>query len=196
MKLLSKVLALVLAYFALLIIVDSCRPCKNNKYDIDRISLKNLVYSIKQDTLTVKETDTTVLKYSQFGIRIKFHDLIYSYLNCGLTNTAMAIECFPAYILQHNIESISVITLGNFDQNHIANTDISEYFKASYFPNQYHSIDSTLDFKNGIKYYLFDEFDMLLNKAPQLDSVFRFVIKVKFDNNELTDTTELIKVLK
>ena len=196
MKLLSKVLTLVLSYFVILLIVDSCNPCKNYKYDIDKISLKNLVYSIKRDTFAVKETDTTVFKYSQFGIRIKFHDVIYSYINYGLTNTAMAVDCFPAYVLQHNIESISVSTLGNFDPNHTANSDVSSYFKSIYLPNQFHSIDSILDVKNGIKYYLFHEFDLLLDKAPQLDSLFRFIVKVKLSNNELVDTTEMIKLLK
>jgi hypothetical protein len=198
MKLLSKVLALVLSYLVILMIVDSCNPCKNYKYDIDKMSLKNLIYSYGTFTPNTKETDTTVLKYSQFGIRIKFHDIIYSNIkrSYSLINTAMAYDCWDQYNIQHKVDNISVISLNNFDLNHTANSDISEYFRASFYPNQVSTIDSTINYENKDNFSRFYYFDLLLNKAPQLDSAFRFVVKVKLSNNELIDTTELVKILK
>jgi len=108
----------------------------------------------------------------------------------------MAYDCWDKYDIQHKIDKISVISLNEFDLNHTANSDISEYFRASFYPNQISTIDSTINNENKDSFSRFYYFDLLLNKPPQLDSSFRFVVKVKLSNNELVDTTELVKILK
>jgi hypothetical protein len=183
-------------------IVDSCKPCLTYKYDIDKIQLQNLIYSTGVNGLNWTGTDTTVLKYSQFGIMIDFHKIVYSSINYSLTNNAFAIDCPIEYLLQHKIESISIFSLNKFDQDHLADSDISDYFKAIIYPIQSkpNTIDSTLAYQYGINYMHTGSSDnnleLLLNKAPQSDSLFRFVVKVKLSNNELVDTTEMIKLLK
>jgi hypothetical protein len=186
------------------IILDSCGHCKNNNYDIDKINLKNLIYTpgAGRYCSTFDETDTTIFQYLHFGIRIKFNSFIYSniYRSYSLINSAMAAECWDSYTLKHKIENITIISLNDFDQNHAANSDISSYFKATDNQcDQLSSIDSTLNHERGINYQhtgAMVNFDLILIKPPQSDSLFRFVVKVKLSNNELIDTTEIIRIKK
>jgi len=207
MKRLEKVIIIIFCYSILTIIVDSCKPCPNSNYDIDKINLANVIYDPGncRDCYYPYKTDTAILKFSNYGLRIEFHNIIYSSIlnKSSLTQDAMAMDCWVYYTIQHKIESIKIYTLNNFDNYHKSNTEISNYFKAiddnSHSSPKLTSIDSALNDKDFINYSHIgniEHLDLLLQKSPKNDSLFRFVVNVKLTNNELIDTTETIKIIK
>lgn len=175
MKKVNRLFILFFGYLITAIAIDACRQCPHLNYDINGISLKNIIY--KPDNCKVCYdtylTDTTILQYSSYGIRIEFNNIVYSYLNnFNLISTASAVDCWISYSLKHKIENISIYTLNDFDESHKVNSDISSYFKAiddnAHSAPQLGSIDSTLNdeyFINSKNYYgNIEQLDLLLRR--------------------------------
>jgi hypothetical protein len=205
MKLLNKILITIAAYLVIAIIIDACHPCPHCDYDILGISLKNLIYRSEKCLSCTDETDTSVIKYSKYGIRINFSKTLCSNMNqrLNLIKTASAVDCWITYTLKHNIDSIEIYSLDEFDSSHKGNSDISSYFRAinysGYTAPTICSIDSLLSDSHNINsaHNLgVSSIDLLLTKPPQNDSLFRFVIKIKLTDKVIMDTTNAIRISK
>lgn len=206
MKRLTKIIALIFSYSIIAIINDSCHSCPRCNYDIKGINLNNLIYNSNICNTCTDITDTSLLQYSKYGVRINFNKTLCLNDNrpSNLENSAFAMDCFTLYNLETKIESITVYSLDDFDINHKANSDISEYFEAininHYSEPVITTIEATLNDTHGINEsnHLgdYDYIDLLLTKAPAKDSLYSFKIKVKLTDIEYIDTSKIIIITK
>lgn len=210
MRRLIKVLFVVNIIGLISIISNSCGKCdtSNLKYTWDSIDLLKLkITSLTSDRIEFKQIDTVLYQYDKFGIQIKLNGktlALQNKIKFNLTQTcnAQMFDCFKDYTTDNKIKDIKIVTLSDFDELHLANSEISEFFKAALYNNKLSSIKDYLADNNEINGSHRDlssnfskETNLFLNTKPTKDSIFRFEIKVILDDNSfLCDTTNEIKI--
>lgn len=206
----KKVILIFLVMTSILIlsiIIESCCHAKDYKFEWKTISLKYLDKTINEnERIFGKESSSDVFQFDKFGVRILFHgDLITKNLiDFSLIQTANAqVDCFNNYAPKYKIDKIQIETLADFDELKLHNSDISNYFKATKYNGMLVSIEDLLNDNNKIngestnESVLDQSIDLFLIESPKTDSIFRFVVKIHFNNDmTLIDTTKTIKILK
>ena len=198
---LLRILIISFFYFIIGATLDSCIfKCEDYNFDFESFKLRNIKFNPEYAS-SEDVSDTCCFLYSQFGLRIELKSKEYSNIRLKqkFSNTLMAYDCWPQGNLQHKIEKIQVFTLNDFDEYHKTNSDISDYFIGrNLYKKELEPVDSILNnFLNISDRGRGDrEIDLILRKAPQIDSLFQFVVKIKLTNKELIDTTQIIKIQK
>ncbi len=204
-------------YFALNLICGSafllscsCSRCDdcNSKYEWKSMNLKMMkVSSLLDGRVSYTQTDITVFQYNRFGVKVIMNGNSIGYSARNNTffiqscNAAM-FDCFKDYKAENEITSIQIYSLSEFDDTHAINSDISEYFKAiTYSDDQVLIDDLLLDSTeiNGSHQNLLasfsEEINMILTSKPNKDSVYKFAVKITFqDYSYISDTTDEISI--
>ena len=159
--------------------------------------------SCKRDTTTYFTTGISVSNYDNchafiiedandtigdtcYVIRINYASDLTAFYSVDDNNT---------YVIANRPVSIEVTALQNFDVTHPAGSLLNDYFIAG------PGINSTIDdvvtgFAQTQDYYpTHDPDDLWLMQRPQTPGIYRFIVRMDFDNGViLRDTTEVIRL--
>ena len=202
----KKLYSLVIFYLGL-VILDSC-ICHDNSvfyFNWTKIDLKNL--ELAESTFKYNETLDTVFLNSGYGIKIHFETKMVAkneFKGFNLINSAYAKCPGNEYYNKNDIERIDIITLYDFDNSHLSNSLITDYFETftindKGWPNGY-KIFSYISNSDVENYFhmpdseLYD-IDVFLRRKPVLNNTHRFVVNIVLkDNSVLSDTTLTVKL--
>ncbi len=195
----KKPLIILLIIFAIRVLV-SCCDCLDStylKYTFDSIETVHIDNSGQNPKYI---NSGTILKEA-YGIQIKLslnQLAFFKPLNFGAFNSTFAFdcECPPEiqYLAQDTISEIKIITLNDFDNNHLANSEISVYFKVYTYSN-YITIQEFIDTPENIYYEKPDKkfIDIYLMQAPEITGEHQFKVEIGLSNGSiLSSTTSLI----
>jgi len=202
MKKLAIVISLGFILILISTIINSC--CDNNagKIKYSSIECNNVFITNEIDNEISSElTNIDKFNYNQYGINIKFGaDIIALYFNgASFIQESYAFTCDRYYNIKHRIKEFNIITLNKFDSSNLNNSLITEYFVPTLFTHTITTYDKLLKEEGDINYSI-DQYRLhninarvFLRNKPTLDSVFRFIVQVKLENNViLQDTTPQI----
>jgi len=204
----KKVIILTSAWMIILIssiVIQSCCSSEDYVFEWKQISLDCLLKTVYENEKVFGDVTTDEhFLYEEFGIRINLSaDLIAkNKFNLSLIEPALAaMDCFPTYSPKYKISEIQIESLNDFDIEKPKNSNVTDYFLASLYNGVLVDVDYYLHDKNEIngngnsEMYLEQYIDLYLNKKPELDSIYRFVIKLNFDNGTVFyDTTNQVKI--
>jgi hypothetical protein len=191
----------------LCIIIESCCNISDYKFEWKNMSLRYLEKTINQDDrIYGNETTSDEFIFDRFGLRLMLDGDIIANNFIGFSliqNVNAQVDCFNNYSPKYKIDNIQVETLSDFDESKLQNSDISNYFKASLYNGILVSIEDYLNDNNEIngdgnsESFLIQSIDLFLTEPPKKDSLFRFVIKIHFENDTtFCDTTKTVKITK
>jgi len=206
----KKFLIIFLSLFPIIEIFYSCNPCKGivtkyGMYSHKTLVLKNLDTSRE----FFEETEKLQFNKNDYGIRV----LITRELNTSYSKSvsrrqqsnfsfiqsanAFSYNCPPEYSFSaaDSLTSVKIFSINNFDENHLENSDISNYFLVK--PLYY---DVYFDFEEFIKWleytvesndeHYYDKFlifDLLLKTAPTTDNKHQFKIVVELSDGRILE---------
>jgi hypothetical protein len=191
---LIKSLLIGFLYYCVLLINACCNcPVSNKKYEVGSLWLQNEKYVIKGDSSFSVDLDSRdTIRAGEYGLAV-FFDLKYTTFqqpwdNIKLINSAYACKCKEGYAAKDSLSKIQIITLNDFDEEHLRYSDVSNYFyKIEVIGNKvvYNSISD-----NFSQYdYLYDLREPLIIRSylrshPQLNKELRFDVRVTFKNGK------------
>jgi hypothetical protein len=179
---------------------DKCpedfQPCipKNTPLIWDSIFTDNMDNSAEK----VKLSSNDSVPKAAFGIRLNFNIAPYPTLPRGSDSCVFLI---PA----DTIVDFKIYTVYDFDATHSAGSDVSDYFKIGslkkdYYSNinnnySYNTFSSIPDYLlTNKKQELFYQLDFLLTKAPQMNLVHQFNVKILEKNTTVTALSNPVKL--
>lgn len=117
-----------------------------------------------------------------------------SLLKVDFSNAAYALKCNEDYfMLRKKAIDFSIENLKDFDQEHPANSIITEYFTDEFMPKEYVLNLLNETYSGG---YSESRFTLRLHEVPTLDSLHQFRINITLeDSTILTGLTQSIKLL-
>ncbi len=159
-------------------------------YTHTKISVLNLDNSGASASVT---SASSVLK-TAYGIRLKLFREQTACLNPQKTffiSTAQAFKCdcgVDSLLLRDSITAIKVFTMYDFDNNHLANADVSDYFKV-YKPYSFSKIADYLKSSKEVQFYIEKflevDIDLLLMNPPALNTQHKFKVQVTFSDGRI-----------
>lgn len=150
-------------------------------------------------------TESNTIAKDAFGIRVEIyrnedickvkpnHSLIFQ------SAYAMSCDCPPEfqYLPLDSITDVKITSLNDFDSEHLANADVSEYFYVK-SGNGFTEISKFVENMHSTLYGLSDsgfEFDLLLMFPPTLGPEHQFAVEVELSDGRIfnvqTDVLEL-----
>lgn len=206
---------LIILFFLLVPIVSalfhSCCNCdvetQHENYSHKAMFLKNL------DNIGAKiiESESLQLNKNAYGIRLylereKVVVACAKPINSIFIQSAYATSCKcpPEFLYFPNdsIVSIKVFTVNNFDNQHLENSDITDYFRVAHsystvendVANRRYSYGSDAEFEKSCGKEI--KIDLLLMTAPTISHLYQFKIQVKLSDRrileQLTSEIELL----
>lgn len=115
------------------------------------------------------------------------------------SSNAYALSClceYQVYDYRDSATSIRIFTLNEFDQNHPANSDITDYFKTGGFVEvSFHlqQINQQLHNRDSVGNL---ELDVYLLRPPQNSRDFQFKMEIAFSNGKVLEATTPTTYLK
>ncbi|NJK96961.1 MAG: hypothetical protein HC905_20395 [Bacteroidales bacterium] len=202
----KKVLLIVLAYYALLILHSCCNCGPYPIYIINwsDISLKNIDVEYDGESINLNPTNDTLI--GDYGVLINFSYKLGSMRpKFDLMSQAFSCSCKDGeYILKNKVNRIELVTLNDYDSVHLANSNITEYFFSylatdnNVLPEEILSVNEAID--NGPFSTDIDGYSVLAllgkNHKPTLDKHILLKILVTLDDSTtLADTTKLVRLI-
>jgi hypothetical protein len=207
-----KVLILLVLPFAAQVIVACCGECLDTilkNYSNKIMTVANLDNSGIQPVVT----NSSSVSKDAYGIKINIQrELVAcaekSMLTFFSSAYAWSCQCPPtlAMVAKDSIISFKVFTVYDFDADHPANSDVSEFFRVPEF-NVYNTIPEYLNFQSRFAYYqysypkwtLFDdeqldfEITLLLMTPPKIKTTNQFKIEITLSDGRIfeQETTEI-----
>jgi hypothetical protein len=143
------------------------------------------------------ESDSSQLNKNAYGIRIYLvrEQVSYTKPNSSIfIQSAYAVDCFcptNTYLARDSILSIKIFTVNDFDSQHAANSDVTDYFKII------HSYQSIENYVANIQ-YTFGEYrdsladsefqiDVLLMTAPTTNNKQQFTVQVALSDGRILE---------
>ncbi len=180
-----------------------CPPFLGNYFDIRGIELIN--YKKRGDCCADIIAENEEVYFSEYhGLTIdyivEYHSNSYKQKNAwnfSLMNTALACSC-PENGWEgskdEKLDLLTIITLNDFDDEHIANDTINDLFEAR-FHNQ--TIDLNEYLQQDTTLMLFEDFGLKLKKAPELNEEFKIKVIMELSTNETYEAESVpIKIKK
>lgn len=200
----TKKIIFILLLPLILEIVVSCCECIEpifQNYTNKAITINNLDNSGREPIVSAS---TSILK-TAYGIRIQ---LLGEKIACIERPISIFIQsafatkcdCPPSYqfLPKDSITSIKILSLNDFNSNHSANSEISDYFKVY----KYYSFSTIQDYlKNtpAVLNYESDlaiKIDLLLMTAPTIDNQHKFRVQITLsDGRILEQDTSIIELI-
>lgn len=165
--------------------------------------------SIKLKTVRYSETNSNDYYSFEYTSDSVFHGPTYGFnlyllcdvkvsqstgVNVDFSNSALAMKCDGDYFTpRKKAISFDVQTLENFDDQHLSNSDLTEYFT-----DEYMFIDNILYFLNETSPggYSESRFTLRLHEIPTIDSIHQFRVNITLeDSTVLTMLTQKVKLL-
>jgi hypothetical protein len=181
-----------------------CSDTETYYFEWNNTSLDNLEIYYEDEWLRYRQVDKLIFSPLTFGARINFnYELIAKLqdLNISLIQSAYALtKPTDEYLLKDKTLSITIKTINDFDNELLAGSDISDYFK-TLWAGDFISINSRLNGTNGINEsrisedYLNEEYDIYLRENPSIGEKHQFEILMEFESgkilSEMTDEIEI-----
>lgn len=187
-----KVIFVLIVIFLTRLVTSCCRCDEPGKmhYFFDTISVHNLDNSGEYDCVSTSE----YISKEAFGLQIELtikkesNHFRPRSINFSAAN-ATSCECvYEQYLPKDTISSLSVFTVNDFDGKHIAESDISPYFKVV-TPNGFISINEYLKLPETIYENWLPEKEQitlyLLQSPTNLEEKHSFKVEIGFSNGEL-----------
>jgi hypothetical protein len=196
---------LIILFFLLVpissVIFHACCPCdvetQRRNYSHKALLLKNLDNSGEKAI----ETEALQLNKNAYGIRLylereKIVVARTKSINSFFIQSAYATscECPPEFLYYPNdsIVSIKIFTVNNFDNQHLENSDVTDYFRVA---GSYSTIESYVakmrytfasDYAYGFEYWEQEfKLDLLLMTAPTANNKQQFEIQVALSDGRI-----------
>ncbi len=181
-----------------------CSDADTHYFEWNNISLDKLEIYYENEWLRYRQSDKLTFAPLTFGTRIGFDYQMIAELkniNISLIQPLYALtKQTDEYILKDKILSISVKTINDFDSEHLAGSDISDYFK-TLLAGDFIPINSKLNGTNGINESrisedsLNEEYDIYLRESPTIGNSHQFEIMIEFESGKiLTKMTDEIEI--
>lgn len=150
-------------------------------------------------------TEPNTISKDAYGIRVEIYrneDICKVKPNPSLvfqSAYAMSCDCPPEfeYTALDSITDIKITSLNDFDSEHLANADVTEYFYVS-SGREFTEVSKFVENMHSTLYYSFDpgfEFDLLLMLPPTLGPEHQFSIEVELsDGRILNAQTEVLEL--
>ena len=199
-----KKLIIIILFPLIAEIVVSCCQCTDSLvlyYTNKTLSISNLD---NRGSEPIVSSSPSFIK-TAYGIRINLvreNIACIKQTNYFIIQSANATSCrcppITQFLPRDSITSLKIFALNDFDLNHSANSDISDYFKVY---KQY-SFASINDYLKNLDSTVYDEqefdlgIDLLLMTAPTLSSKHKFKVQIILSDGRMleqeTSLTELI----
>ena len=186
----------------------SCCPChietQNGNYTHKTLFLKNLDNSGEKAV----ESESLQLNKNAYGIRLYLEREKIAVSHAKQINSifiqsayATKCDCPPEFLYfpSDSVVSIKIFTINKFDNQHLENSDITDYFRVA------HSFSTVENFVANLHYIFADDFeywgqelklDLLLMTAPTANNKHQFEIQVTLsDGRILKQQTPEIELL-
>lgn len=178
--------------------VIPCDPLKYTHKDFE-------VYNLDNRGAEAIVTHETVVNKHAFGIRLVMdRDEIVSSRFKNIfpifSTPLYASDCIPnGYVAQDSISSIKIFTIADFDDEHAAGSDVSEYFSIS--STSTFSVLSEYVNMHGSDHLYIDQLDgkldMLLMTPPTDSGAHQFTVEITLsDERVIEQTTNAIDLLE
>ena len=201
----SYVLLIVLFALPLLDVFYSCCNCNDDVvdhyYSFSDFSVKNIDNS-GQNPL---ESEQEEINKNAYGIRLYINKELLSNSEKSTNNkcylfssSAYAFSCdcdFSSYNLVNPIQSIKIFTLQDFNNEKLANSDISEYFNVIH---TYKTVEESIEDINKVfNRTSLDIFvDYLLMNAPSPENInHQFRVEITLENEEIINLETIITLI-
>lgn len=196
---------IIIFLFALIVqlIVSCCGGC-GEPLELHYTNKEIIISSLdNRGEVPLVSSSTTFIK-TAYGIRINFTRENIACIK--KTNTffiqsanALSCKCPPDhYLPRDSITSLKIFTLNDFDSNHSANSDISDYFKV-FKKNTFTPISSYLKNSDSSLYYnqgYNQDTDILLMSPPTINNKHKFKVQIILsDGRVLEQETLLIELI-
>jgi hypothetical protein len=181
----------------------NCPPFLGDYFDIQGIELIN--YKKRGECCVDKILGNEEVKFSDYhGLTI---DCVVEYhtSNCNrnkpwgfsIINSALACSCLEngwEGSKEEKLTSMTILTLNDFDDEHLANDTINALFEVR-FHNEILDLNEYLLQDTSIM--KFEDFGLKLKKAPELDNEFKIKVIMELSTNEIYESESLpIKIIK
>lgn len=168
-------------------VIDCNCPPVLDFFDIQGLELINYKKSGECCTDKISENEeVNFLDYHNLLIHYEVDYISQSHKNWNfsLMNSALACSCIADGALgskEEKLNSLSIITLNDFDSNHLANDTINDLFDVKVV-NDLVDLDEYISQDTSLIQSQFLELN--LKKAPELNKEFRIKVIVNLSNNE------------
>lgn len=200
----TKKIIFILLLPLILEIVVSCCECVDpifQNYTNKAISINNLDNSGKEPIVSAS---TAIIK-TAYGIRIQLHREKIACIegpNSIFIQSAFATscDCPPPYqfLPKDSITTIKILSLNDFNSNHSANSEISDYFKVfnhysfSTIQEYLKNTRSVLNYESEFEIKI----DLLLMTAPTINNQQKFRVQITLsDGRILEQETSIIELI-
>jgi hypothetical protein len=189
-------------------VVIACCDCLDpviRRYSNEFIVVKNIDNAGQRPVITT----SNAIGKNAYGIKIEFQKKIVACREKAIPaffQSAYAFSCLcpPEYQIhpKDSVISIKIFTLYTFDENHVTNSDISDYFSV-YSRFSFRPIDEYLtpeiDYDGNSTNVLYrnddltTDIDLLLMKAPSMNTTHQFRVEVTLSDGRVfeKETTEI-----
>lgn len=204
-----KRIIVIISVWLVFVMYQSCCPKPETIYfDFIDFTLQNFIYTdIGYNFINYERTGSTVFEKKSYGmfLMLERNQLYSGIRSYQLINSACADGFFACpqemFEVKNKIDNIKIITLKNFNDTHLKNSDVSGYFKSAIGTEkitEIHTLTYLIKQLNDRKDYdpQFDirEFGLILTANPTYKPMqFKVVIFLK-DGTQLTCITNEITI--
>lgn len=185
----KKLFRIIVLFLALDLLVACCCHCDDDAFYFSHCEIE--LFHLDHAGQTAVLAGSSVPKEA-YGIRTRIamaeNECAVNHSNSFLFNAAYATscDCVLNHFLVDDIVSIQVFTVNDFDAEHAANTDVSDYFMVL---KDYEYIDLDMFARNGAN----DAanipliFDMFLLTPPSLNETHQFLVRVDLTDDRVLE---------
>lgn len=178
----------------------SCWKSETILIEWNSIYLENLKAYYENNSLNYEITDSLIFAPLSYGIKIHLDqkDIIsQTKFNFSLIQSVNAFtKVKDKYVLKDKVTAIQIKTLNDFDDNHLADSDITTYFN-TLENGELITLESKLDVSDGLSENASYDFqlDIFLVQNSTFNNKQQFEIIIKFDSGKtLSQHTDLIEI--
>ncbi len=172
-----------------------CSPTQESNFVNCDFEAHHLIFTGDYPEITT--ADSTLKTVYGIQIAVNRKENICSAQSSFYFNAAYACSCVPLYSFNatNAITKINIITINEFDEQHLAGSDISDYFIAEEYSKSY-SIPNYINTRDSILYSdvsftdsNFDEWttDLFLKTPPAGNSEHQFKVIVTFSDGQILE---------
>ena len=189
----------VLIFFLVIQLISALISCCKEVSTFRFVSVK--LISMDNSGKEPVESSSKKMKATAFAIRSTLNFKEYYAVNkLGFITSAMATKCRSRLTIQSPLESIEIVTINNYDSNHLAGSDVTSYFvsrKSDDTAKNYSPISVLITDINSSEliYSTLEQttsFDFFLIQSPKLDSLCSFKFIFTFQDTLLTEQSDTL----
>ena len=183
---------------------SSCKSPETHYFDWNNLNYSKQEIFYQNGFINYRETDKTTFAELTFGVNLRFEYNIFAALNNFRINSPYSLYATSyeddIYILSDKVSYIKITTINDFDEEHLAGSDVTDYF-STLFGGDFKPVNSMVNGVNGLNTDRYEEsqltenYLMFLRENPTIQNDQQFQIEVKFGSGKsLAITTELITI--